>query len=39
MLEEQEQYRKTFDSTEKQIRSFHSHNQVASHQTTIKLCA
>lgn len=39
MLEEQEQYRKTFQSTEKQIRSFHTHNQVSNHKETMRLCA
>jgi hypothetical protein len=38
MLEEQEHYRKTFEATEKQIRSFHTHNQVSNHQETMRLC-
>ena len=39
MLEEQEKYRKTFDSTEKVIRSFHSHNQVSNHLEIMKMCS
>jgi len=39
MLEEQEKYRKTFDSTEKVIRNFHTNNSVSSHAGIIKMCA
>ncbi len=39
MLEEQEKYRKTFESSEKLIRNFHTNNSVANHQTIMKMCA
>jgi dynein heavy chain len=39
MLEEQEKYRKTFESTEKVIRNFHTNNAVSSHGSIIKMCS
>ena len=38
MLEEQERYRKTFESTEKVIRNFHTNNSVSSHESVMKMC-
>jgi hypothetical protein len=38
MLEEQQKFRKTFEGTEKVIRSFHTNNSVTSHQSIYSMC-
>lgn len=38
MYEEQEEFKKVFQSTEKIIHSFHTNNSIANHASIISIC-